>query len=62
MSKAVDDLLNNAYEKGFRLGQLKAACALVVGGYCTSEETSEMFDIPIEEIQEWISIRKYLDI
>lgn len=62
MSKAIDDLVNNAYEKGFRLGQLKAACALVVGGYCTLEETSEMFDIQIEEIQEWISTNKYLDI
>ena len=62
MSKAVDDLLNNAYEKGFKLGQLKAACALVVGGYCTLKETSEMFGIPIEEIQEWDRMRKYCDI
>ena len=58
----IEHLLNNAYEKGFRLGQLKAACVLVVGGYCTSEETSEMFGIPIEEIQEWISTCKYRDI
>ena len=62
MSKAVDDLVNNAYEKGFRLGQLKAACALVTRGYCTLEEVSELFDIPAEEIREWGTSRKHLDI
>lgn len=62
MSKAVDDLLNNAYEKGFRLGQLKAACALVAGGYCTLEEVSGLFDIPAEEIREWSDSQKYLNI
>lgn len=62
MSKAVDDLLNNAYEKGFRLGQLKAACALVAGGYCTLEEVSELFDFSAEEIREWGTSHKHLDI
>lgn len=62
MSKAVDDLVNNAYEKGFRLGQLKAACALAAGGYCTLEEVSKLFDIPAEEIREWVSTHKIPDV